>query len=144
MAMAQNEFMHQALGPHLMLDLFGCPKERLKDVDFISNVLDTFPAKIGLTKLLPPHVFKYQGHDPHDWGVSGVALVAQAHISIHTFPESQHAFIDIFSCKDFDINAARELLLELFESNGHEQSLLNRGQVRSEKKDLAASRSILH
>lgn len=138
--------MHQGFGPHLMLDLFGCPVERLTDIDFIINVLETFPAKIGMTKLLPPHVFKYHGKEPNDWGVSGVVLVVEAHISIHTFPESRHAFIDIFSCTDFDTNAARDQLLELFESDQHEQSLLNRKVEvhRSERKDLVASPSVFH
>lgn len=114
-------------GPHLMLDCFGCSKEKLADMDFIFNILDTFPKKIGMHKIMPPHVFTYHGKVAEDWGVSGVVLIAESHISIHTFPEKEHAFIDIFSCKDFDIDYARDLMLDYFESAHHETVLLNRG-----------------
>ena len=114
-------------GPHLMLDCYGCPKEKLEDMDLICRTLDAFPAKIGMTKIMPPYVFKYQGKVPEDWGVSGVVLIAESHISIHTFPDKEHAFIDIFSCKDFDTDYARRELLGIFEATHHEVVLLNRG-----------------
>lgn len=136
--------MQHGLGPHLMLDLFGCPRENLADIDFVTMVLDTFPEKIGLTKLMPPHVFKYKSHETNDWGVSGVVLVADAHISIHTFPESQHAFIDIFSTTDFDTATAKQQLLDLFESDHHEHTMLSQGNVQAAKKKLAASHSLVH
>ena len=114
-------------GPHMMLDCYGCPGEKLSDLDLIFSTLDTLPARIGLTKIMPPHVFKYSGEVPEDWGVSGVVLIAESHISIHTFPEKEHAFIDIFSCQDFDTDFARRLLLETFGATDHEVVLVNRG-----------------
>lgn len=114
-------------GPHLMLDCYGCPKEKLADMDLIFKVLDDFPAKIKMTKIMPPYVFKYVGKVPEDWGVSGVVLIAESHISIHTFPDKEHAFVDIFSCKDFDTDYARKELLDIFEATHHEVILLNRG-----------------
>ena len=114
-------------GPHLMLDCYGCPREKLSDIDFVFNILDTFPDKIKTTKIMPPYVFKYHGKVPDDWGISGVVLIAESHISIHTFPDKQHAFIDIFSCKDFDTDYARQEMLKLFEATHHEVTLLNRG-----------------
>lgn len=114
-------------GPHLMLDCYGCPREKLADIDLIFITLDTFPARIGMHKIMPPYVFKYSGKVPEDWGVSGVVLIAESHISIHTFPDKEHAFIDIFSCKDFDTDYARAQLLDIFEATHHEVVLLNRG-----------------
>ena len=114
-------------GPHLMLDCYGCSKEKLVNLDFIFNVLDTFPQKIGMHKIMPPHVFTYHGKVTEDWGVSGVVLIAESHISIHTFPDKEHAFIDIFSCKEFDVDYARDLMLGYFEAAHHETVLLNRG-----------------
>lgn len=114
-------------GPHLMLDLYGCPKEKLADIDFVFNVLDTFPDKIKMTKIMPPYVFKYHGKVAEDWGVSGVVLIAESHISIHTFPDKEYAFIDIFSCKEFDTDYARAELLDLFSATHHEVAILNRG-----------------
>ena len=114
-------------GPHLMLDCYGCSKEKLSDLDLIFSTLDALPAKIGMTKIMQPHVFKYSGQVPEDWGISGVVLIAESHISIHTFPEKEHAFIDIFSCKDFDTDFARRELLETFGATSHEVVLVNRG-----------------
>ena len=114
-------------GPHLMLDCYGCPKEKLADMDMIFSTLDNFPAKIGMHKIMPPYVFKYTGKVAEDWGISGVVLIAESHISIHTFPDKAHAFIDIFSCRDFDTDHARGLLLDIFGATHHEVILLNRG-----------------
>ena len=122
-----KENVKYGFGPHLMLDCYGCPKEKLADIDFVFNVLDSFPAKINVTKIMPPYVFKYHGKNPADWGISGVVLIAESHISIHTFPDKEHAFIDIFSCKEFNIDFAQEEMLNLFEATHHEVVLLNRG-----------------
>jgi len=122
-----KEDVQYGFGPHLMLDCYGCPKEKLSDIDFVFNVLDTFPEKIKMTKIMPPYVFKYHGKVPSDWGISGVVLIAESHISIHTFPDKEHAFIDIFSCKDFDTDYARSELLGKFQASHHEVVLLNRG-----------------
>jgi S-adenosylmethionine decarboxylase len=121
-----------------MLDCYGCPKEKLADMDFIFGLLDKFPDKIKMTKIMPPYVFKYHGRVPEDWGVSGVVLIAESHISIHTFPDKQHAFIDIFSCKEFDTDHARAELLRHFEADHHEVVLLNRGVEFPKNIDHAA------
>lgn len=119
--------MTYGFGPHLMLDCFGCNPEKLSNIDIVFDALDKLPDKIGMTKIMPPYVFKYQGVVPDDWGISGVVLIAESHISIHTFPEKNHAFIDIFSCKDFDTAAASIHLISLFEATHHEVQLLQRG-----------------
>lgn len=127
-------------GPHLMLDCYGCNKEKLSDMDMIFDTLDKFPAKIGMHKIMPPYVFKYHGVVPDEWGVSGVVLIAESHLTIHTFPDKQHAFIDIFSCKDFDTNYAINYMTNLFEAKEHEIQLSSRGsefpRVKEERKNL--------
>ena len=111
------------VGSHLMLDCFGCPQEKLSEIGFICDFLDGFPQKIGMTKLAPPSVFKYQGKIKEDWGISGVVMIAESHISVHTFPEKRHAFIDIFSRTEFDLDNARRILLEMF-SPAHDEITL--------------------
>jgi S-adenosylmethionine decarboxylase len=127
-------------GPHLMLDCYGCNKEKLSDMDMIFDTLDKFPAKIGMHKIMPPYVFKYHGVVPDEWGVSGVVLIAESHITIHTFPDKQHAFIDIFSCKEFDTNYAINYMNNLFEAKEHEIQLSSRGsefpRTKEERKNL--------
>ncbi|MBU0671395.1 MAG: S-adenosylmethionine decarboxylase [Candidatus Margulisbacteria bacterium] len=144
------------IGPHLMLDCYGCPKDKLADMDFIFNLLDTFPQKIKATKIMAPYVFKYHGQTPDDWGLSGVVLIAESHISIHTFPDKGNAFVDIFSRKEFDTDFARETLLQEFSATHHEVVLLNRGVefpknmsraadfVNQERLDLVGSHRVYH
>lgn len=123
----KKEKIEYGFGPHLMLDCYGCSKEKLSDMDLIFNTLDKFPAQIGMTKIMPPYVFKYQGSVTEDWGLSGVVLIAESHITIHTFPDKLHAFIDIFSCKDFDTAPATAHMIDLFEAKNYDVQLSSRG-----------------
>lgn len=123
----RKEKVQYGFGPHLMIDCYGCNKEKLSDMDLIFDTLDKFPEQIGMTKIMPPYVFKYQGVVAEDYGISGVVLIAESHITIHTFPEKLHAFIDIFSCKDFDTAPATAHMIDLFEASNYDVQLSSRG-----------------
>ena len=99
---------------HLAIDGYGGDPEKLKDVDLIYKFLDEYPSTIGMNKVIPPQVYTYRGQTPEDWGVSGFVLIAESHISIHTFPDRQYVNIDIFSCREFDDNARTEDVKEMF------------------------------
>ena len=114
-------------GPHLMLDGYGCDKDKLTDLNLIYRILDELPTRIGMTKIMPPYVFKYSGVKPEDWGLSGFVLIAESHISIHTFPEKSFVSVDIFSCKTFDLEFAGEYLKEAFGMEKVECNVLDRG-----------------
>ncbi len=111
-----------------MVDGYNGNFEALASVEAVTNFLDTLPAEIGMTKIMPPYVFKYDGGDkPEDWGVSGFVIIAESHISIHTFPEKGYLSIDIFSCKDFDIPAALEIIKSFFGTEDLEVQTTSRG-----------------
>lgn len=110
-----------------MVDGYGCRSERLADLDWIYEFLDRCPDVIQMTKIMPPYVFKYSGKVPQDWGVSGFVLIAESHISIHTFPEKAYLSLDIFSCKDFDHHRALDFATESFGIANHEIKVLDRG-----------------
>ncbi len=114
-------------GPHLMLDGYGCDKKKLQDLNLIYRILDELPSRIGMTKIMPPYVFKYSGVKPEDWGLSGFVLIAESHISIHTFPEKSFVSADIFSCKTFDLGFAGEYLKDAFGMEKVECNVLDRG-----------------
>lgn len=145
-----KEKVTYGFGPHLMLDCYGCNREKLADMDLIFDTLDKFPVKIGMTKIMPPYVFKYHGVVPEDWGISGVVLIAESHITIHTFPDKDHAFVDIFSCKEFDTDYALNYMINLFEAKEHEVSLSSRGaefprkKISEVKKQIEAPRVYTH
>ena len=100
---------------HLVIDGYGAPKEKLGDTDLVYGFLDEYPHAIGMTKIVPPQVYTYHGKTAEDWGVSGFVLIAESHISIHTFPERQYVNIDIFSCKDFDATSSLDDVKRTFD-----------------------------
>ena len=93
---------------HLAIDGYGADPEKLRDEDLVYRFLDDYPSAIGMTKVISPQVYTYHGKVPEDWGVSGFVLIAESHISVHTFPERRYINIDIFSCKEFDPAASLE------------------------------------
>ena len=116
-------------GPHLLLEGYGAPKENLSDVGMISGLLDDFPVKLEMTKIMPPYVFKYDGGEvKEDWGVSGVVLIAESHIALHTFPEKEFFTLDIFSCKEFDVRLAVDYVIEHLCPVNFDETVLNRGR----------------
>ena len=117
-------------GPQLVLDLHGCNPKKLKDEVFIRRLLNELPDHIHMTKIHDPHVIYYPGQeDSFDkGGVSGFVLIAESHIAIHTFVDQGHAFVDIFSCKDFDMVKAEQYLVEQLEAKNVEKQVFSRGR----------------
>ena len=116
-------------GPHLLLEAYGSPKEKLSDVSLISDLLDTFPDKLEMHKIMPPYVFKYHGGEvKEDWGISGVVLIAESHIALHTFPEKEFFTLDIFSCKDFDVRMAVDIILDILQPEHFDETVVMRGR----------------
>ena len=114
-------------GQHLMVDGYGCNHDHLQDIGLIYNFLDECPKRINMTKIMPPYVFKYEGSKPEDWGISGFVLIAESHISIHTFPEKGYLSLDVFSCKKFNVEKTISYLEKTFLIKRYEKQLLNRG-----------------
>jgi len=112
---------------HVIVDGFGGSYQELTDFNRIFDLLSGYPDEIGMTKIMPPYVFKYHGKRPEDWGISGFVLIAESHISMHTFPEKGYINIDIFSCKEFDADDAIRYMKERFGLDRVECRILERG-----------------
>lgn len=107
-------------GLHLIADV--ATEHRLGDLDFIEAVLKDAAAAACVTLLdVKLHHFG-EGH-----GVTGVALLAESHISIHTWPECGMAAVDIFVCgEDADPQAALDLMVERFAARITRQQRIER------------------
>ena len=82
------------IGRHCILELYQCDHAKLNDEAFIRTTITSSAKVAGATLLnLVTHSFKPQG-------VTGLALLAESHISIHTWPEIGYAAIDVFTCGD--------------------------------------------
>lgn len=112
---------------HLVIDGFGCDYNQAGDPEHIRQFLDSFPESIEMTKISDPLVTIYHGKHPEDWGVSGFVMIAESHISVHTFPERSHINIDVFSCKEFDAKKASEQITNHFQLERIRSWILARG-----------------
>ena len=112
---------------HLIIEGRDGDARKLQDLALVYDLLDHFPDEIGMTKITPPIVRRYIGTKPEDWGISGFVMIAESHISVHTFPDKGEVSIDVFSCKEFDGERARDLLREAFALGEVECVVLRRG-----------------
>lgn len=125
---------------HLLIDGFGGDVEKMKDADFVYRFLDTFPSEIGMNKITTPLVTTYHGPKEEDWGVSGFVIIAESHISVHTFPERAYVNIDVFSCKDFNHEQALTQIREIFSLDQAKLWVIGRGLDYSRPKFRAPTK----
>jgi S-adenosylmethionine decarboxylase len=126
-------------GPHLTLDLYGCKEEKLSDLNFIYKILDELPDLMGMHKISPPQVILHRGN-PKSFdkgGISAFVLIAESHISIHTFIGYGFASIDVFSCKPFDEKEIENYLVKAFEAKKVERNFLKRGKEFPRELEIA-------
>jgi S-adenosylmethionine decarboxylase len=116
-------------GPHLMLDCYGCNENKLKDLKFVLKFLDDLPDLIKMHKIAEPHAVDYPGNPKtfDKGGISAVVIIAESHISIHTFPSHKYMSVDIFSCKDFDVEKTIDFTVKTFEVKKLEKKFIHRG-----------------
>ena len=77
---------------HYLLELYRCDKEKLNDESFLRCILNN-GAKLGNAKVLNLISKKFEPQ-----GVTAIALLAESHLSIHTWPEAGYSAVDIFTC----------------------------------------------
>lgn len=107
-------------GVHLIIDLHGA--KGLDDIDLVETTLRRCVDAAQAT-LLHIHVHHFQPN-----GISGVAVLAESHISIHTWPEVGYAAMDVFMCGNANPDACVPVLEEAFQAGRVEVNELLRGQ----------------
>ena len=89
---SKDAMQAEMVGKHCILELYGCEQSKLNDEAFVRTSVNSASKIAGATLLnMITHTFEPQG-------VTGLALLAESHISIHTWPESKYAAIDVFTC----------------------------------------------
>lgn len=109
-------------GLHLIVDLWGA--ERLDDLEFIEATLRDCVDAAGATLL---HIHLH--HFNENGGVSGVAVLAESHISIHSWPEHAYAAMDIFMCGETEPHRAVDILRDAFKPERVEIGEHRRGRL---------------
>lgn len=110
------------LGRHLLVELQDCNRENLNDLNFLKDATIAAAVNCGAVVLGDSfHRFSPQG-------VSGVVVIAESHLSIHTWPEYGYAAVDIFTCGDnVEPEKAAETLIEKLESQNPSITEIQRG-----------------
>lgn len=101
-------------GYHLFLDIRGCSKEMLGNEKKIYSFLKELPEQIKMTTIMGPHTMSWLEPGNPEWGISGFVIIAESHIAIHTYPDKGEAYVDVFSCKEFDLEFVKLYVTELF------------------------------
>jgi len=122
-------------GTHLIIDLFGA--RRLDDIKHIERTLKRCVEAAGAT-LLHTHLH----HFTPNGGVSGVAVLAESHISIHSWPEADYAALDVFMCGDAKPHLAINVLKEAFEADDVVVKEHLRGEELEQLKWQAAAKRV--
>jgi S-adenosylmethionine decarboxylase len=110
------------MGRHVIAELWGCNIEKLNDMGLIERIFVNAALKAG-AEIREVAFHKFAPH-----GVSGVVIISESHLTIHSFPEHGYASIDVYTCGDIiDPNVAAEYIAEALESDTCEKVEIPRG-----------------
>ncbi len=112
------------LGSHLLCEYYECDAVKIDNIDIISEALINAAKMCGVT------ILEKSFHKFSPQGVSGVVVIAESHISIHTWPEYNYAAVDFFTCsKICDTELIIDYLKHVFGSKKHESKKIMRGEI---------------
>lgn len=125
-------------GPHLFLDFnnYNGPTS----MDDLFELFDTMPFRIGMTPIMRPYVMKNVVENVKV--ISVLTMIAESHISLHYFPESKQAYLDLFSCRFFNYDEVAGTLKKVFKSNITNETLLSRGSKYQQFKKVVAPQTV--
>lgn len=112
----------EALGKQILVEYYDCENSRINDVSFIESAL------LKATKASRATIISHNFHKFSPYGVSGVVVIAESHVAIHTWPEYNYAAVDIFTCGDtIDPWIIQEQLKDEFNSQNVSSMEMKRG-----------------
>lgn len=113
-----------ALGRHILVEFYGCTAKDFNDVAFIEQ------SMINAAQAAQATIINSTFHHFSPFGVSGVVVIQESHLAIHTWPEYAYAAVDIFTCGE-EVNPwiAYQFLLKQFEADNGSAMELKRGQL---------------
>ncbi len=110
------------VGRHIIAELYGVKKELISYEDTVKEILESVTEEARFNKVGS----MYKQFKPY--GVTGVILVEESHISIHTWPEYELVNLDVFTCGDVSkVDKAFELFLERFKPTSYKHQVIDRG-----------------
>jgi len=124
-----QKFSHQS--KHLLLELYRCDYEKLNDESFLRCTLNR-AAKLAKAKVLNLISNKFEPQ-----GVTAIALLAESHISIHTWPEANYSAVDIFTCgQNMSPELASHFLIDALNAEEHSLRVIERNPPQAVIKQM--------
>ncbi len=112
-----------ALGNHILVEFMNCDPHIMNDVAAIERDMVAAAQQAGAT------VINSTFHHFSPWGVSGVVVIQESHLAIHTWPEYGYAAVDLFTCGDMDAWISFDHLKDCFKSKSYSAIECRRGSV---------------
>lgn len=127
----------QQFGLHLMIDGYSAPTENLNNKELLLELLHTIPKEMGMYTICEPVTVEVGPNNKKDpGGMSGFVMIAESHISFHTFPNRGFVTIDVYTCQnDLDTNKFVGLCKEAFKFADEDVYIQKRG-LRYPSEDL--------
>lgn len=114
--------MKKSLGYQLTIDFYDCNSTIIDNVDKIKSILETGAKMMNLS------IVKTVIHEFSPIGISGVVVIKESHIAIHTWPEHNYVALDFFTCnKSYPLNEGIQWIQKEFEANKIEKTTIQRG-----------------
>jgi S-adenosylmethionine decarboxylase len=119
----------EQFGVHFMMDGYGADQEVLHDVEHLRAMLQSIPLAMGMHTLNEPVVVAVGEKNRKDpGGLSGFVMIAESHISFHTFPARGFVTIDVYTCQnDLDTDKLREQFTAAFKITDSDIYIQKRG-----------------
>ncbi|OEK09391.1 S-adenosylmethionine decarboxylase proenzyme [Flavivirga aquatica] len=118
--------MDTFLGHQTTVDFYGCKSDKISSCQFIEDTLLKAARILNLT------VVNTTIHSFSPIGVSGVIVIEESHIAIHTWPEHNYIAIDFFTCnKSYNLKKGLEWLKEEFKAERLSQEVIKRGSLKN-------------
>ncbi len=120
-------------GPHVFLDFknYNGPKT----MDGLFELFDSMPFNIGMTPIIRPYVVKNMAGSEQVTSI--MTMIAESHISLHYFEQSQRAYLDLFSCRFFNYDEVLPKLKQAFNSEVTNETLISRGSKYQQFKNIS-------
>jgi S-adenosylmethionine decarboxylase len=120
------------VGAHVLADFWGCQFEKLNDAQFLMDSLRQAANSAQMT-ILGERSYKFEPQ-----GFTGLLLLSESHISIHTYPERGYAAIDVFTCGGGMTENAIEYLRNVLQPTTVKKMTVRRGTEESLLKTAAS------
>ena len=128
----KGDYGMDTMGRHVISELWGCDFDKLNDIEFIEKTFVDAALKSGAEiREVAFHKFAPQG-------VSGVVIISESHLTIHTFPEHGYASIDVYTCGHLDPTIAADYIADKLGAQTRETIELPRGMRPIEVKKVQA------